>query len=167
VNFDDYINSSDVSMFNYYTMVFSRNYIHKGMEPIKFKEKHYEIAKMNLSLFDHIVVLENKGHMNALTDTLGWTNEVEKEGPIEKPISVRFISWIMGWKDDPSKKKTTKNNPYLAVEMLKRGKLFLFLKYIKHPKVEPDQKFKDKFNSLNKWDNKLYQDAKDLSKFSS
>ncbi len=51
--------------------------------------------------------------------------------------------------------------------MLKKGKLFLFLKYIKHPKIEPDQKFKDKFNSLNKWDHKLYQDAKDLSKFSS
>jgi hypothetical protein len=164
-NLNDYINSSDVSMFEYYTMVFSRNYIHKGMEKIEFNREHYEEAKKNLSLFDHIVVLENREHMKALMETMGWTMKPSKDEPEKVPISVRFISTILGWKNDPNKKKTTGKNPYLAVEMLKRGRIFLFFKYLRHPKIMPDEEFRIKFVVHNKYDIELYQDSKKLTKF--
>ncbi len=159
-----YSNSNDVSSFNYYTMIFSR----KRFEDVKEKgltHKDLGSAKENLSRFNIITVLENEGSIDELTEGLGWSKKVPKAGSSKEkvPLLVRFISIMTGWEDEPGKKKKTLRNPYLAVEILKRLDISLFLEYLRPSRLDVGENFRREFNEKNRMDQDLYQYAIDIT----
>jgi hypothetical protein len=163
-NIYEYLNSTDVSAVNYYTMVFSRNNF-DIVKKIGLSLSDLEIAKDNLSLFDMVVDIENRGSLNRLRGQLGWNQERREavSSSSGTPIMVKIISMLTGWEDDPLKKKKTMDNPYLAVEILKRFDLPLFMKYLNPSKMEPDDEFIDHFREKNKLDFLFYNYAKSMA----
>ncbi len=159
-----YSNFNDVSSFNYYTMIFSR----RTFEHVRKKgltNRDLVSAKENLSRFNMIAVLETEGSIDEMTKGLGWSKKVTKAGSSKGkvPLMVRSISMITGWEDEPGKKKKTLKNPYLAVEILKRLDIPLFLKYLRPTRLDAGENFRREFKEKNRMDQDLYQYAIDTS----
>ncbi len=159
-----YSNSNDVSSFNYYTMIFSRRRF-EHVQGQGLTNKDLDFAKKNLSRFNIITVLENEGSIDELTKGLGWSKKVSKSDLSREkvPLLVRFVSMITGWEDEPGKKKKTLKNPYLAVEILKRPDIPLFLEYLRPSRLDFGENFRREFKEKNTMDQALYQYAIDTS----
>lgn len=129
---DNYINSDGTStMFNYYCRIFSRQCDNVRM----VNTDSFKLALSNLSLFDCCEILEKNMAFSKLIKLLGWK---------EKKIIAN----------------QSKMNINLATKYLAKGKINLLFRRIVLPKKYPDNGFKNYFKKSNRWDYKLYNEAK-------
>ena len=131
---EKYIDSGDVhTRNNYYCRVFAHEHSFD-----KIIRKHsFKIAQRNLSLFDFIVIQENRNDFNKLNQYLNWSNKTLHAG-----------------------RSYSSMHPY--IKLLFHGQLNLFLNYLFKKKIVVSDVFKQRFNKNNHYDQKLYNYAKNL-----
>ncbi|MEB3212914.1 MAG: hypothetical protein VKL39_16290 [Leptolyngbyaceae bacterium] len=131
---ENYINSDGCfTMFDYYCRILSGH--HDKSEPLDHSQ--FEVAKSNLSYFDHIMVLEDKEAFSKLQNFLNWDIKLDN---LHQNKSNQFNRRVL--------------------KLILSGRVDLMWRRLSHLRRKPTQEFLHVFQQGNKWDIRLYELSK-------
>ena len=130
-----YLNSSTLSsMDNYYCRIFSQH----CKKHMVIEDRHYQLAKRSLKLFNYCIVLE-------------------------EPEPLKKLSRFLGWEGKELHENRNKIDCITILRQIAKGKPQPIVRRLLHKRNKSDQGFMEFFNRTNYWDFKIYREWYQLS----